>query len=185
MWEGMDPREAREAGVELGRLVRETWARGWQPADLHRAYARHKDPVVPQVLGDVVAAEVARHASATVDDRWHAQLEEISARVWWDPGSDPLTARATRAKDGWTGVRRAVTVLSLSLRLLPQLELLGPLPGEATPRGGVDVDDAGGGGDHRGVPVDQVRGAVLLATKKHYRRGRSLQLLELTWQPHG
>ena len=32
--EGMGPREAREASVALGQLVREAWARGWQPADL-------------------------------------------------------------------------------------------------------------------------------------------------------
>lgn len=140
MWEEMGPREAREACAELGQLVREAWARGWQPADLHRAFARHQEPFLAQVLGDVVAVEVGRHAPSTVDDRWHAQLEEMSASVWWDPGSDPLTARAARAKDGWEGVRRAVTVLGLSLRLLPPLELLGPLPGEATSRGGVDVD---------------------------------------------
>lgn len=140
MWEGMGPREAREACAELGQLVRETWARGWQPADLHRAFARHQEPFLAKVLGDVVAVEVGRHAASTVDDRWHAQLEEMSARIWWDPGTDPLTARAARAKDGWEGVRRAVTVLGPSLRLLSPLELLGPLPGEATSRGGVDVD---------------------------------------------
>lgn len=136
----MAPREAREASAELGRLVRETWARGWQPADLHRAFARDKDPVVTQVLCDLVAMEVGRHAPATVDDRWLAQLEEMSARVWWEPGSDPLTARAACGKDGWEGVRRAVLLLGLSLRLLPSLEQLGPLPGEATSRGRLTAD---------------------------------------------
>ncbi|WP_192498725.1 DUF2786 domain-containing protein [Ornithinimicrobium pratense] len=136
----MAPREAQEASAELGRLVRQTWAVGWQPADLRRVFARGKDPVVTQVLGDLVAMEVAQHAPATVDDRWFAQLEEMSARVWWEPSNDPLTARAARARDGWEGVRRAVLLLGPSLRTLPSLERLGPLPGEATSRGGAEAD---------------------------------------------
>lgn len=140
--EGLGPRAAREASDALGRLVRETWVRGWQPADLHRAFGRDKDPLRLQVLGDVLAMEVARHAPSTVDQRWHAQLAEMSARVWWDPSSDPLTARAGQVKGGWRGVLQAVRLLELSLRLLPALELLGPLPGEATSRSqtGVDLD---------------------------------------------
>lgn len=140
MSEGMSAREAREASAELGRLVRETWSRGWQPADLHRAFSRDHDAAVVQVLGDVLAAEVAKHAPTTVDDRWHAQLQEMSAQVWWEPGSDPLTARAARAKEGWAQVCRAVMVLSHSLRVLPPLEVLGPLPGEASSRGRPDAD---------------------------------------------
>lgn len=120
----LGPREAHEASRALGELVRETWSRGWQPVDLDRVFARFSEPMMRQVLADVLAMEVGRHAPATVDDRWHAQLAEMSAEVWWDPSTDPLTARAARAKDGWAGVLGAVRMLELSLRLLQPLELL-------------------------------------------------------------
>lgn len=136
-----EPREAREACRRLGELVRAAWERGWQPADLHRFARRTWDPLTAQVLGDAMAADVARHAPSTVDPRWFAQLEEVGARVWWGAETDHLSARASRARQGWPGVSLAVGRLSYYECVpWPTLERLGPLPGTATARSTPDED---------------------------------------------
>lgn len=140
---GWGPQEARRACAGLGELVRAAWEQGWQPADLHRLTRRSWGGLTAAVLGDAVAADVARHAPSTVDPRWFAQLEEMEASVWWDPATDHLSARAAIAKGGWRGVSLAVTRLSYYDTFgWPALERLGPLPGQASVRGAEvkDVD---------------------------------------------
>ncbi|MCK0111609.1 DUF2786 domain-containing protein [Ornithinimicrobium sp. F0845] len=125
----------------LGGLIERVWARGWEPMDLHRAVRDH-GPLALDLLGDVMAADLARYSAVTVDDRWHAQLEEIGASVWWRRDEDPVTARAARAKGGWPAVAKAAAALEVTLQVLPAIEQLSPRPGQATARStpGPEVD---------------------------------------------
>ena len=129
-------------GARLGQLIEQVWAKGWEPADLHRVVARHGDAVTVQVLGDLVAADLASYSPVTVEDRWLTQLDEIGASVWWGPEQDPLVARAGRVKGGWPAVTRAANELELTLQVLPSIEQLGARPGQATARStpGPEVD---------------------------------------------
>lgn len=133
-----------DLGRRLEQSVEEAWSRGWEPADLHRVLARQSDPIATQLLGDVMAASLARYSPATVEDRWHAQLDEIGASVWWHSHQDPLVARADRAKGGWPATQQAGAVLEVTLRLLPAIERLSARPGEAIPQRspGPEVDQA-------------------------------------------
>lgn len=126
----------------LSELLDGAWDSGWQPGDLRSYVGRHWDSLTAKVLGDAMAADLARYAPATVDDRWHDQLAEASASVWWPRETDHLSARAERVAGGWTPVLEASGILSLALDGLPPLERLGPRPGQASPsRSPVDVDE--------------------------------------------
>lgn len=129
-------------GARLLELVQQAWSRGWEPADLHRVVARDCGKLEVELLGDLVAADLAQYSAVTVQERWHAQLETMGARVWWASHQDPLSARAAEAKGGWGAVRRATARLELLLALLQPIEQLGALPGEATSSQGTrdDVD---------------------------------------------
>ncbi|QDO89384.1 DUF2786 domain-containing protein [Ornithinimicrobium ciconiae] len=132
-----------DLGARLGQLIEQVWDRGWEPADLHRVAVRGGEPVVTSLLGDLVAANLAGYSPVTVDARWHAQLTEIGAAVWWRPDEDPVAARAARVKDGWGAVASAVATLEMTLQVLPPIERLSARPGRATPSAapGADVDE--------------------------------------------
>lgn len=156
---GHDPVTQERAGAQLVRLARtdevggravgrqlaETlqshlelaWRHGWEPVDLHRVAGRSlpgrsRLPAAAQdVLVDAMAADLARYAADSVDPRWWAQLAELGSSAWWPASSDHVSARASLAPDGWEAVcAAALTAVDLVLRL-PQLVVLGPLPGQA------------------------------------------------------
>lgn len=139
------PREQRRTPGEdcqrLGELLRSAWERGWQPADLHGYVSKQWDALTVKVIGDAIAADLARHAAATVDPRWHDQLEAMASTVWWPPQTDHLTARAARESGGWAAVAAACGILELALSRLPTLERIGPLPGLAHPAGRTTTAD--------------------------------------------
>src|SRR5699024_10045059 len=84
-----------------------------------------------EVLGDAMAAELGGYAPGTVEPRWQAQLADVGARTWWPGSSDHLTARAHSTESGWQQVGpAALQVLELFGRL-PELQVLGALPGRA------------------------------------------------------
>ena len=123
-------------------LVDTAWQRGWRPADLHGYVGRHWDALTGKVLGDAMAANLARYAPATVDDGWHDHLEQISASVWWSSETDHLSARAARTGGGAAAVDAAAGILEVALGRLPEIERLDPLPGQAVPgRTPVDADE--------------------------------------------
>lgn len=129
-----EDRHTRDASRCLGELVGRAWESGWEPADLHGYVHKHWDAVTVKVLRDAVAADLDRYAAATVDPRWHDQLEEMSATVWWPPHTDHLTARAARESGGRPAVTAAYDILTLALVRLPTIERLGPPPGTAHPQ---------------------------------------------------
>lgn len=132
----------RERCERLVELVDTAWQRGWRPADLHGYVGRHWDALTAKVLGDAMAANLARYARPTVDEGWHDHLEQISASVWWPPQIDHLTARAARTPGGAAAVDAATGILEVALLRLPEIERLDPLPGHAVPgRTPLDADE--------------------------------------------
>lgn len=133
---------AQEQCRRLGELLDGAWDVGWQPGDLHSYVARHWDALTVKVLGDAMAADLARYATGTVDERWQAQLAEAAATRWWPPDVNHLAARAGNTAGGWPAVHASWGILSVALDRLPPLERLGPRPGRAAPsRTPVDVDE--------------------------------------------
>lgn len=132
-----------DLGSRLGQLVEEAWSRGWEPIDLHRVAVRNTQPAAVALLSDLVAADLARYAAVTIEERWHAQLEEMGASVWWRADEGPLTARAGRVTGGWAALQRAGRELEAWLRSLPALEAIGARPGRASARktSGPEVDE--------------------------------------------
>jgi hypothetical protein len=135
---------ARTLVPMLREALSECWQHGWQPIDLHRLAGRRLSAGEQLVLGDAMAEELSRYASATVDPRWSAQLQELDARTWWPQARSYLEARGESGAAEWLAVtERALKVLAL-LSSVPKLEMLGPAPGTALPStgpGAPEVDD--------------------------------------------
>ena len=135
------PAGGRAVGRCLTALLRDevalTWRRGWEPADLYRVVSRDfpggRGGSGPEqgVLADVMAAELAGYARGTVQPRWWGQLAELGAQTWWPPGTDHLTARAE--VDGWEQTCPAAWRVLGVLARLPEIGVIGPLPGRADP----------------------------------------------------
>jgi hypothetical protein len=148
-----DPVDRALAGV-LVDAVADAWRRGWQPVDLHRAVARARGRPASQLVARAVAVEAGRHAPHAVPPRWRQQLDAL--------GVDP-SAAASGGGEAWAvpwpgppdastapGVARvgavAVAVATVAtVRGLPPLPRLGPVPGEAS------ADLWEGHGDDAGV----------------------------------
>ena len=133
-----------DLGQRLEDLIEQAWDTGWEPMDLHRVALRNTKPAAVTLLGDLLAACLARYAAATVEERWRAQLDEMEASVWWPSEVDPLTARARKVKGGWPTLHRAGRELEAWLRGLPALEVIGARPGRASTRAaapGPEVDE--------------------------------------------
>src|SRR5690625_2761559 len=150
------PEAARAVGrsltAALHQRLGELWQAGWEPADLHRVATRGlpwlRRLLAPEleVLGDAMAAELGGYAPGTVEPRWQAQLADVGARTWWPGSSDHLTARAHSTESGWQQVGpAALQVLELFGRL-PELQVLGALPGRP--------DAASRAATHRAGQVD-------------------------------
>ncbi|GAA5018922.1 DUF2786 domain-containing protein [Terrabacter aeriphilus] len=116
----------------LARAVTRAWELGWQPADVHRLTGRRLGPDEQQIAVDVMAAELAQYAPATVDRQWLAQLRELDDAAPRSPSVTWVEARRAGGLDWFTLVERVLAVLHLLSRL-PRLELLTPLPGQAIP----------------------------------------------------
>jgi hypothetical protein len=120
----------------LHASVRDSWAAGWQPRDLDHHARRRLEPLELALLRDAVAAELGQYAAVTVDPRWAGQLEAVGATAWWPAERNHLAARAETlglGGSGWSAVVGGTVMLLAFLARLPRLELLGPVPGEATP----------------------------------------------------
>ncbi|AKT52591.1 hypothetical protein ADJ73_04515 [Arsenicicoccus sp. oral taxon 190] len=121
------------------QVVAEQWRAGWQPLDLHHVVQRerlHRQAApetvaqVAQLLGDVMALDLAAYPRSTVERRWHDQLELAEAAVWWPEGQTLLGARG-RSWGSETLAVEALLRLEHVLRALPEIQQLGALPGEA------------------------------------------------------
>lgn len=125
------------------------WQRGWQPADVHRMAVRRLTTDEQAVVLDAMTDELDRHAPATVDPQWHAQLDALDGGVWWPRSQTWLDARRARGVDWLTLVSQALTATHL-LHWLPGIERLAPLPGSVRP----PEQDASGNASARPRPAN-------------------------------
>ena len=129
------PEGARTVGATVVESLRAVtagaWERGWQPADVHRMAVRGLGADEQVVVLDVMADELDRYATTTVDPHWWSQLEALEGAVWWPRSQTWLDARRRRGTDWLTLLTQALTVLHL-VQTLPGIERLSPLPGTAT-----------------------------------------------------
>jgi hypothetical protein len=93
-------------GEHLAGAVREAWRRGWQPLDLQAYLGGRQDRLAVELLGDVMASDLASYPSAGMDQRWFDQLTAYGASLWWPSSSSYLVAR-TAAAGSWALVLEA------------------------------------------------------------------------------
>lgn len=129
----MQHQSGRREFVQLAQAhaltaVRSAWQRGWEPADVLRYVTRKLSSQQRDLTGDVIVLQLEQYADATIPPCWPSQFREGGLIRWWPKQQSIIEARAHRS--GWRDlITDLVAVLDLLARL-PQLELLGPLPGE-------------------------------------------------------
>jgi len=134
----VDPVDEALAELLVGATA-DAWQRGWQPADLHRAVERRGGRAAARLAARAAAHEGARHDPGTVPRRWRQQLDAIAddapPAVPGAPRPRPWAVPWPAPHVGEPGVARvqavAVAVVTLAtVRALPLLPRLGPVPGE-------------------------------------------------------
>jgi hypothetical protein len=65
--------------ARLLRDVEQAWRRGWQPAELVRVARRECTARHGRLMVDAIAAQMRGYPTATVDQRWQAQLAAVEA----------------------------------------------------------------------------------------------------------
>jgi hypothetical protein len=116
----------------LLREVEHAWRRGWQPAELVRVARREYTARHGRLVVDAVAAQMRGYPTATVEQRWQAQLTALDARVWWEHDDHYVAVWGDRqGLDRVTVIATVIEVLHL-LATLPPIEQIGPVPGTAT-----------------------------------------------------
>ena len=129
----------RQLGVAVAgvfdRALNLLWPSGWLPYDLVQVTRRECDDFATSLVADVIAADMARHAEATVHERWRDQLRQIEARTWWR--HDRQHFEQWLAKHILTKAEglQVVIVALATLMALPKLPLILPPPGTSTNTG--------------------------------------------------
>ncbi|MFF2075671.1 DUF2786 domain-containing protein [Kitasatospora sp. NPDC058162] len=121
------------ADTAVGRC----WSAGWRPADLVRVVRRGLKPVHLALAVDLIAAEGRRHPAASLDRRWHEQLRELEAEVWWPADEQYLGAFAHRHRLDRFALATALLELLRSWGRLPPIAPVGPAPGQSGQAGPV------------------------------------------------
>ncbi len=119
----------------LLRSTRQTWERGWQPAELVRLARREFTVRHGRLMVDAIAAQMRVYAAPTVDPRWQAQLVALGAEVWWDHDDHYVGAWAKQQELDRTIAIDHLLDLLYFLQTLPSIERIGPVPGAGTPSG--------------------------------------------------
>lgn len=143
---------------KMTRAVASLWPRGWRPAEVirqvRRAHRRnaHENLAAAAILGE---ARTYTGAGARFDDAaWHEQLDDAFDQWSWADVMGPALASDDTSAwlDAWLagqGPDRAAALrcaleVTVTLRRLPPVEVLGPFPG-STGFGAGAVRDAGAG----------------------------------------
>lgn len=136
---------AVDTGVDMAlrHTVGNLWAFGWLPYDVVRHIGKQLGEPAVELVTDVIAADAAQYASATVHERWHEQLRQVDATVWWESGHPHLSQWIVRRGiDRADALTLVVTVIA-AMMMWPELPVIVPLPGTVratapSPRHGVD-----------------------------------------------
>ena len=121
---------------------------GWQPAEAVRQAERQFGTRHARMATDAVAAEMRGYATATIDERWEAQLAALGATVWWGSDDGYLELWRDRERIARTATVTCALELLYTFATLPELHQLCPLPGTAR-RGALHSERS------RGRPVDE------------------------------
>ena len=120
----------------LTGLLRNTWERGWAPADVVQHSRRQLDAGVEPLLLAAISAEHKAYRPTTIDPRWVDQLTDLGVS---QPFTDlSLTAWAAAARVGRYLTLHHALSLAGFLQALPVLARLYPLPGTAVRRQAAD-----------------------------------------------
>lgn len=118
------------------------WQGGWLPVDVARLVERRLGARALTLVTDLIAAQVAEYAPATVHERWLEQLRQLDARAWWRGDAPLLSQWQTRhGSDRIEALALVVEFLGLTMAL-PALPVILPLPG---------TGHAGSGAHHSAV----------------------------------
>lgn len=120
------------AGIALDAAIGQAWGRGWTPVDVREHIRRTAEAATTGLLIDVIAADTAKHSPSTVDERWAAQVRELGAEVWWEPGVPQLLQWADRRGADLEVALRTTIALIDELMKLPELAVIIPAPGSAS-----------------------------------------------------
>ena len=107
------------------------WHQGWQPAELVRQVGRQFGARHARLATDSVAAEMRGYASATVDERWEAQLAALGATAWWGSDDGYLEHWRDRERIERSAAVACALEALFAFATLPELGRLCPLPGTA------------------------------------------------------
>lgn len=119
------------AGIALATMLDRLWQAGWLPADAWEITRRTVGAPATSLLVDMIVEDSARYASSTVDDRWTAQVQQLSSGVWWDRGRPHLPQWAERSGVSFEGALLTTITLLAGLMPLPELPRIVPPPGTA------------------------------------------------------
>ncbi|MGH3518432.1 MAG: DUF2786 domain-containing protein [Haloechinothrix sp.] len=120
------------AGIALAKVLDRVWQSGWLPVDVWEVARRCAGEDAASLVIDTIAADTARHASATVHERWGAQVRQLDAVVWWDRDRPQLGQWAQRQAMSLEQAITVVITLLAELMTLPELPQILPPPGTAT-----------------------------------------------------
>ncbi|MFG2523907.1 DUF2786 domain-containing protein [Streptomyces sp. NPDC048527] len=147
-----DPSADTQLALRGQEFVRRAWERGWQPADVMRIVVRDLEEAPHgHIAARLIRAETARYEH--LPPRWDAQLAELPRDAGPGTGSGSGSGSRSGSRSGsgsgsrsgsgsGSGLPRldrfsyATAVLELYRLLLrlPQIEAVGPVPGESVAR---------------------------------------------------
>lgn len=122
---------ATGAGIALATMLDRLWQAGWLPVDAWEITRHTCDTSATNLLVDMIAEDTNRYASSAVDDRWAAQVQQLSKGVWWDRGRPHLPQWAERSGVDFEQALLTTITLLAGLMGLPELPRIVPPPGTA------------------------------------------------------
>ncbi|HEX3782786.1 MAG TPA: DUF2786 domain-containing protein [Pseudonocardiaceae bacterium] len=119
----------------MRRAIGHLWRGGWLPYDVVRIVDKQLGAVAATLVTDMIAAETAQYAKAGLHERWHEQLGQIEASVWWRTDDAHLGQwQARQRQDRIAALAASIGILATTMNL-PRLPVIVPLPGTATTTG--------------------------------------------------
>lgn len=113
----------------LTDAVRSAFEAGWLPLDVVEQARRRLDERAQPFLLDAIIVEHSRHAAATIDPRWQAQIDDLPLSKPLHPDLPLLTQWADRYGVGRDDALRGIASITGLCTELPNLPRLLPLPG--------------------------------------------------------
>lgn len=122
-----------DAGVDMAlrHTVDHMWRFGWLPYDMVRHLVKQLGEPAGELITDVIAADAAQYAEATVHERWREQLRQIDATVWWKPGDPYLGQWIERREATRADALTLVLTTIATIMMWPELPVIVPPPGTA------------------------------------------------------